>query len=148
MEVTTLVIAIIGAVTGIGSLAWQVVTFRQSGPVVTVTATQAMPTYGAEVGDPHVDVTARNTGRSPVTVTGWGLRFPDGQGMIFPNALRWSTSLPHRLEPGANASWYWPTEEVKRASAERGVRYQDLTAYVNLADGRTINAKRRGIGWK
>jgi hypothetical protein len=68
--------------------------------------------------------------------------------MIFPTALPQSASLPHRLEPGADASWYWPTEEVKKASAEHGVRYQDLTAFVNLADGRKITAKRRGIGWE
>jgi len=68
MEVTTLVIAIIGAVTGLGSLAWQVVTWGQGGPVVAVTARQSFPAFGAHLGDPHMSVTASNSGRSPVTV--------------------------------------------------------------------------------
>lgn len=146
MEVTTLVIAIIGAITGVAALAWQVITWRQSGPVVVVTATQAFPTYGPGVGEPHVNVTASNSGRSPVTVKGWGLRFPDGQTMVFPNPVPWSDPLPNRLEPGADASWYVPTVEVARACAQHGVRQQDMTAFVNLADGRTISVRERGIG--
>ncbi len=146
MEVTTLVIAIIGAITGLGSLAWQVVTWGQSGPVVAVTARQSFPTYGDHVGDPHMSVTASNTGRSPVTVKGWGLRMPDGQTMVMPCNLSWSASLPHRLEPGADASWYMPTAEVQKFCAEHGIRHQDMTAFVNLADGGTINARECGIG--
>jgi hypothetical protein len=146
VEVTTLVIAIIGAVAGLGSLAWQVVTWGQSGPVVAVTARQLFPTYGDHVGDAHMSVTASNSGRSPVTVKGWGLRLPDGQAMIMTTNLPWSDSLPHRLEPGADASWHMPTAEVQKFCADQGIRHQDMTAYVNLADGRTINAKERGIG--
>jgi hypothetical protein len=116
--------------------------------VVKVTARQAMPTYGDRVGDPHVDVTARNTGRSPVTVNGQGLRFPDGQTMVMTTNLPWSARLPHRLESGASASWYWPTEMVTKTCADHGVRYQDLTAFVNLPDGRTVDARERGIGWE
>ena len=36
--------------------------------VVEVAATQALPTYGANVGAWHVDVTATNKVRSPITV--------------------------------------------------------------------------------
>jgi hypothetical protein len=68
MAVAALILGIIGALTGVAALAWQVITWRQSGAVVAVTALQAFPTYGDRVGDQHVNVSARNTGRSPVTV--------------------------------------------------------------------------------
>jgi hypothetical protein len=148
MEIATFVLAIIGAVTGVGSLAWQINTWNQSGPVITVTALQALPTYGDRVGDPLVNVTARNSGRSPVTITGWGLEFLDGQTMVLMQQLRMSTPLPHRLEEGASGSWFIETKDVRDECASRGIRYQDLCAFVNLADGRTIKAKRPGIGLK
>jgi hypothetical protein len=147
MAVTTLVIAIIGAATGIGSLAWQMVTFSKSGPVVTVTATVAFFTHGAEISDPVVNVKATNSGRSPVTVKGWGLRFPNGQTMVILKPAPPSDPLPYRLEPGADANWYVPAVEVARGCAQHGVRQQDVTAFVNLADGRTISARQRGIGF-
>jgi hypothetical protein len=147
MEVATLTIAIIGAVTGVGSLAWQVVAFTQSGPRVNVTAFQALLMGGgSDADDWHVNVTAFNSGRAPVTVKGWGFRMPNGKAIHMISNLSLSASLPHRLEPGSDANWYMPTAEVQRYCTQLGVRHQDITAYVNLADASTVNAKKRGIG--
>ena len=146
MVIAGLILGIIGAITGVAALAWQVITWRQSGAVVAVTARQAFPAYGDHVGEPHVNVSARNSGRSPVTVNGWGLRLPDGGTMVSSNPVPWSSPVPHRLEPGADGSWFLPTHEIARFCAEHGVRQQDMIAFVNLADGRTISAKERGIG--
>ena len=145
MEVAALVLGIVGAVTGVAALAWQVITWIKSGAVVRVTATQAFLAYGGS-SEQFLNVTARNTGRSPVTVKGWGLQFPDGRTMVFPHPAPWSSPPSHRLEPGAEGSWYTPTAEVARSCAEYRVRQQDMTAFVNLADGRTIIARERGIG--
>src|SRR5579862_7627185 len=97
------ILSIAALVLAVASLGWQMLTWRQGGAVVTVTATQAMPTYGhgpdTQVGDPHVNVNAANKGRSPVTVKTWGLRFPDGRTIAIMEPLTWSTPLPHRLEP-------------------------------------------------
>ena len=145
MEVAALVFGIVGTVTGVAALAWQVVTWRKSGAVVRVTATQAFLAYGGS-SEQYLNVTARNTGRSPVTVNGWGLRFPDGRTLFFPNPAPWSSPPSYRLEPGADGNWYAPTAEVARSCTEYSVRQQDMTAFVNLADGRTIIARERGIG--
>ena len=83
-----------------------------------------------------------------MTVNGWGLRCPDGQNMVMINNLAWSTPLPHRLEPAADGKWHILTEDVRTQCEARGIRYQDLVAYVNLADGRTVGAGKRGINWK
>lgn len=146
MVVAALILGIVGALTGVAALAWQVITWRQGGAVVTVSALQAFPTYADQLGEPHVNVTARNSGRSPVTVNGLGLRLPDGRTMVVPSPASWSSPVPHRLEPGADGSWYMPTAEVARFCADNGIKQQDLIAFVRLADGRTISAKQRGIG--
>jgi hypothetical protein len=146
MVIAGLILGIIGAITGVAALAWQIITWRQSGAVVAVTAHQAFPAYGDQLGEPHVNVSARNSGRSLVTVNGWGLRLPNGRTMVNLNPVLWSSPLPHRLEPGADGSWYMPTHEIARFCAEHGVRQQGMIAFVNLADGRTISAKERGIG--
>lgn len=121
------------------------ITWRKSGAVVRVTATQAFLAV-AEPSEQFLNMTAHNTGRSPVTVKGWRLRFPDGGAIVFPNPAPWSSPPSYRLEPGTEGTWFAPTAEVARSCARYGVRQQDMTAFVNLADGRTIIAKERGIG--
>lgn len=146
VAVAALILGIIGALTGVAALAWQVITWRRGGAVVAVTAFQAFPCYGDQAGEAHVNLTARNSGRSPVTVNGWGLKLPGGGSMIVSSPAPWSSPLPHRLEPGADGSWYIPTPEVARFCAGNDIRQQDTIAFVDLADGRTISAKQRGIG--
>jgi hypothetical protein len=147
----TAILSITAIVISCVSLAWQVVTWRQSGPVITVTVSQAMPTYGpgmgTSVGEPHVCVTAANSGRSPITVKNWGLKLADGRTLAM-RGTSWSAALPCRLEPGADASWYVETKSVTESCAANGIRYQDLLAYVSLADGQTIKAREPGIRWK
>jgi hypothetical protein len=145
VTVVALILGIVGALTGVTALVWQVIAWRQGGAVVTVSALQAFPAY-RDHAEPHVKVTARNSGRSPVTVNGFGLRLPDGRTMVVPSPASWSSPVPHRLEPGADGSWYIPTAEVARFCADDGIKQQDLTAFVHLANGRTISAKQRGIG--
>jgi redox-sensitive bicupin YhaK (pirin superfamily) len=36
--------------------------------------------------------------------------------------------------------------EVQAFCAGEGIKHQEMTAFVNLADGGTANAKERGIG--
>ena len=81
-----------------------------------------------------------------MTVDRWGLRLPDGGAMVSLNPVPGSSPVPLRLEPRAHGSWLLPTHEVARFCAERGVRQQNMIAFVDLADGRTIKAKKRGIG--
>ena len=59
VAVAALILGIIGALTGVAALAWQVITWRQGGAVVAVTALQAFPCCGGQAGEAHVNVTAR-----------------------------------------------------------------------------------------
>jgi hypothetical protein len=142
------ILSITAIVVSGASLGWQVLTWRQSGAVVKVTATQAIPTYDHGIGNPHVQITAANKGRSAVSVQSWGLKLPDDRHLAILEWAPWSASCPHRLEAGAAASWYVLTEAITESSKHNGVRYQDLIAYVSLGDGRTIDARKSGIGWE
>jgi hypothetical protein len=102
MEIAGLILGITGTATGVGALAWEVITWRRSGPVVSVDVLQGLPTYGDHVGDPVTCVTATNSGRAPVTVTSWGLELPDGQTMFVQDPFPGSDALPYRLEEGAS----------------------------------------------
>ena len=145
MVITSFILGIVGTTTGVLALIWDVITWRSSGPAVTVTATQAFPTYGDHVGDPLTCVTARNSGRAPVTVSSWGLRLPDGQTMFITETHVMSARLPYRLEEGASGAWYTDTTRIVETCKAHGVDYSDLTAHVNLANGQTDDAERKGI---
>jgi len=115
-------LSIIAIVMSAASLGWQVITWQKGGPVVDVTVSTSMPTYGDRVGDPHVTVTAMYTGRSPVTVNGWGLRCPDGQNMVMINNLAWST--PPAAPTGAGRRREVAHPYRGRQEAVRGARHQ------------------------
>jgi hypothetical protein len=142
-------LSIIAIVLSVAAFGFQVRTWRQSGPVVDVTAFQSLPVGPGTAGEWHLAITAINKGRSPVTVKTFGLKLPDRRHMAIMQWAPFSASLPHRLEPGSDATWYIDTDAIKESCAAEGVRHQDLTAFVSLGDGRTIDARRgSGIGLK
>jgi hypothetical protein len=144
----SLIVSLVALGLSVVSIGWQAWTWRRSGAVVKVTASQSFPVFGSDVGDPHVSVTATNKGRSPVTVNSWGFETPTGNKIFVTQPLSWSTPLEHRLEPGTEASWYAVTEEIVNTCRDNGVRYQDLRAWVRLGTGRRVYSRKRGIGWK
>lgn len=94
VPVASLILGIIGSVTGIGALAWQFYTWARSGPVITVSTSQGFPVHGNRLGEQTTGITARNSGRAPITVNSWGLRLPDGQNMVVLDPLPGSAGLP------------------------------------------------------
>ena len=57
---------------------------------------------------------------------------------------RWVTPLPHRLEAHSEASWWMPTDDVKRECTTRGIDYTDLVGSVSLGTGHRATARRKG----
>jgi hypothetical protein len=145
MVITSFILGIVGSITGVLGLGWSVIIWRRSGPLVKVTVKQAFPTYGDHLGEPLICVTAHNSGRAPVTVSSWGLRLSDGQTMMITESFPLSSALPYRLEEGASGSWYTDTLRVVETCRAHGVDYDDLIAYVDLGNGQSVDAKRKGI---
>lgn len=140
-------LSIAAIVIALASLGWQVVTWQQSGPVIRVTTGTAFFTVGPQISEPYIFVTAANKGRGPVTVNSWGLKLPSGRHIVKIQPVAQSESLPCRLEPGADASWYIEVSAAEDACHAEGAQYDDdLLAYVKLGDGRTVEASRSGIG--
>jgi hypothetical protein len=133
----------VGAVTGILALTWQISTWRRSGHRVKVTRGRS---YQMRDDAPPLEmffVNARNVGSAPVTVTGWGVSLGKAKkNLTVYRPELGSTPLPHRLEPGAELNLYVQTAHVRRATVELGVPLNDMRAWVQLATGQKLNAKR------
>ena len=151
MLATTL--AIIALVVSVASLAWQVVTWRTSGPVVRVRKTYMR--YYHQVSDEKSGVTfaviVTNVGRAPITVNEVRLEFDSPIGRWFDlvwlqklvppqDAAYLSTPLPFRLEPASDATF-----EIKFEAPESffvqllNEKEPPLNAVVVLGNGRKIS---------
>jgi hypothetical protein len=94
LEVATLVLALVGALTGVVALVWNVVVFVWSGPRVRVEIHEALTDGASMVYGPStwtgdtmapgvwteraIALEVINTGRAPVTIASVGVRFSDG----------------------------------------------------------------------
>lgn len=142
----TLVIALIGLALSLISLGWQIWSWLHNGPWVQVTSQHA---YAAEIGGavgPHlIAVRAINKGRAATTVTGFGLRSPSGGTIVSPNQPMQTHSLPHRLEPHSDATFYMLGSSVKETLQEQKIRPSDVRPYVTLGSGKS--ARGKPVNW-
>lgn len=144
-----LVIAVIGALTGIVSLWWQILTRRRAAHNVRVSVSSSLPVpaYG-EVPDWQACVSPANIGAAPVAITGWGLEMPNKRGSLVQTKFSpFSEALPHLLQPGTSINLFWPQAEVRLAIATHApdLKASQLRAFVHLGTGEKVYAKRAGI---
>ena len=156
MSVETLAIigavtGVVGALTGVASLGWQVVTQRRSGRLVDVTCAYHVPVYGPpgaqQLGDDHqVAVKVTNAGGSPVTVTNYGVSMDgktSGENLFVTAPVPWSARLPCLVEPGGKpAELLVPVDELRRVHQEKGIPFDRMRPWVDLGDGRRVFSKR------
>jgi phosphatidylserine/phosphatidylglycerophosphate/cardiolipin synthase-like enzyme len=98
--VAALILGIVGSVTGISSLIWQVISWRRAGPVVRLSASSSFFKSG-------IAITAFNTGRSDVTVNNLIVPLRDGKAWPIAEGMKGlvitEDHFPHRLEAGTSA---------------------------------------------
>ncbi len=139
----TLAIAVVGAVTGIASLAWQAWVFIRSGPNVVVKVSGGVTSFRPDnSADMIFIVEARNVGRSPCQITGWGLDFPDGRQYVQFRPPPGSTPVPYTIEGGHRATWLVPMAELAEEPellTEDPVR---VKGFVHLGNGDRIVSPR------
>jgi hypothetical protein len=116
--------------------------FEESGPKVSVTCTDAELDVGG-VWTRAIAVTARNDGRGPVTISGWGLRFRTddvdeelrltGQRLQKGELTPLGPAVPCELGGLNSVSWKAPLGAV--ASRLRDANAHSLRPYVQLGTG-------------
>lgn len=162
LDIVTLVVAGIGALTGIAALAWQAATFALSGGRAKVTLKVAWlsPGGGALVGEPGTwhpgrrpaegfdlecfGVEVVNVGRLPITVTGWGVDI--GKAQLGYVLAAWNPPLPHRLDVGEQATWFVEAPSVAAAASALaevvgGNPSVRLRANAKLGTGKSVTSK-------
>jgi hypothetical protein len=98
------------------------------------------------VGGPEVvGVKITNHGRAPLVIEGVALRVHGGSSSYVPIGDKIGPDLPHRIEPGANASWYTPIDGAKAlVSTSREVfqeKVTDVYMTAELGTGKTIKTR-------
>lgn len=166
MTVASFVIALIGLIAAISSLAWQAVTFVLSGirpqcnmmhgainpgrqfATYPITGRQLrLPSSAAAQGftEEALFVTVHNTGRLPFSVKNWHLVLEGGvRTGILNNPL--GPSLPHRLEVGEEATWAIEMDQVNRVAAawrsQGGGATVPAWMEVQVGNGKTYKSKQ------
>ena len=133
----------VGAIAGVAALIWQLATWRKSAHNVKVSRTRSWFTYrDGRASDDMVCFAARNVGASAVTVMHWGIALGNDENMVVLDPVFNSTSLPHRLESGAELSLYIHARDLRNATRDRNVKLEAMRGWVGLATGRKAYAKR------
>lgn len=126
---------VVGALTGIASLVWQIIVHRRAGRLVLVRTPNVIPVYGPPYApeihaDHYVAIIVSNRGGAPVTVTNYGVamggRRPKNNLYVM-DRLAWATRLPASVEPGGEpAQLLVPASELRRAHDERGTPFRKM----------------------
>jgi len=144
LSIVGLVVAVVGALTGVVSLAWQITTRRRGAYNVRVSVSSSLQMYpDGAVSDWFVCVSPANIGASPVAVTSWGLEMPGGGSLNQLLHVAGSAVLPHSLGPGTSINLLMATAAVRDALEEYapGVEPSQLRAWVSLGTGERVYAK-------
>ncbi|MBF4770279.1 hypothetical protein ISU10_21090 [Nocardioides agariphilus] len=148
LEVSTLVIAVVGAVTGVAALATQVWGLLIAGPRIKVTVANALVPIGGPGGSLTwaLSLDASNVGRLPVTILDAGTTFRAGRewkkaplGMMPADSWH-GDRAPYRLADGEATTWI--LEPVTLAQAAEENRVRDVYGYVRLATGKTVRSRK------
>ena len=141
LDITTLVIAVIGLAAALLSLGWQVASWLLSGPRVRAGISPGIVTMSdGTIGPPCITVEARNVGRAEASLVMWGFRLPDG-GTFVPAmspGTWWGPSLPVTLAGGHATTWLVNIESLVEARAQAGFAEVDIRAVVSLGSGKKI----------
>lgn len=140
----TLAIAVIGALTGIASLGWQVWSFARTGPKVKVsTAWGVAPVSSPDQPDTVFIVDAHNVGRSPVGVVGWGLLLPDGRSVVTAGRLPGSSPVPATVDGGHSLKWMMRLADVPEEVLQTNDRAElKLRGFVHLGTGEQVVSRK------
>lgn len=106
-------IALAGLVLAVVSLTWQVISWSFTGARVKVSLSRGFVGYPDGRTRPVVIITARNVGRAPATIAGWGLRLPDSRQVVMLEYTQWvGPTPPFRLVGQDAIDYRWPEDKL------------------------------------
>lgn len=146
ISIVGLIVAAIGAATGIAALVWQIVTRTRGAHRVKVRAVPGMMLVGKGFNQgPFIEIQISNSGAAPVQIRQWSIVFPDKTGMLVavPEPLPVQPSLPYMLEAGTRVSFFTRASAIAEGLNSRDIR--TAAVEVHLATGQTIRGKRGQI---
>lgn len=138
-DIVAISIAVLGLVLSTISLTWQVVQWKLAGSRVKVETRLAMGIGGQPLYDKLLMITARNVGRTAISLTGWGLLHADRDAHVPGHTMDvpFNPAMPVRLEPGTAQDFYMALEPTVRQLTEMGVLpAARLYGFVSLATGK------------
>ncbi|CAM5589963.1 hypothetical protein [Streptomyces purpurascens] len=140
----SLLISIGALVVSTVALVWQFISWLRTGPVIQVKTHLAIPVIGGEMSpEDFLAVNATNRGRSPATITGWGLLLPGGATTAATSApLPGVEPLPFRIDPFAETSWYISDAEIDHICQARGCSRSDIRPFVIVSGQGRKTGKR------
>lgn len=119
-------------------------THRQQGSRIECKWSNAYPAYGSQLGERHIHVQAINQGRSPTTISGWGLEIVDPQDRLTDSTVvvfkseRWQPTLPYRLDSESSVGWMIAFDEPQATLARHPAPVKGVLAYVQTGTGRRV----------
>ncbi len=146
ISIIGLVVASIGAATGIAALVWQIVTRTRGAHRVKVRAVPGMMLVRGGFNEgPFIEIQISNSGAAPVQIRQWSIVFPDNTGMVVavPELLPVQPSLPYMLQAGTRVSFFTRTSAI--AEALNGKDIRTAAVQVQLATGQTVRGRRGQI---
>lgn len=161
LAIFTLTVAVVGALTGVMSLAWAIVSHRSAGVRVAVDFAPGLAQtrgflaidlkrakpgpmgYGME-GLPAFCATVRNTGRLAARVV--SIEMHVGLFSYKSFEMPFSPSLPHAIDVSDRATWFFHAQDaVAVASAQQSVHpdstARDLYVTVELGSGAKVRSR-------
>jgi hypothetical protein len=151
LAIIGVITGVVGALTGVASLAWQVVNQRRSGRLVDVTCSYHVPVYGPPGApqfrnDDQVSIKVASVGGAPVTVTNYGVSMngrKSGENLFVTAPVSWSTRLPFSVEPGGEpAELLVPVDALRQEHEQRRIPFHLMRPWVDLGDGRRVYSKQ------
>lgn len=143
---------IVGALTGVLSLAWQIVAHRASGRLVNVETSYVMPIYGPPHApefrdDDQVAIAVINRGGAPVTVLNYGVSMSGKthrqQNLFVTDRHPMTSQLPAVVHPGGEpVTVHVPVKNLRRIHEEKGISFRRMWPWVELGDGRKVFANK------
>ncbi len=126
MGVASFALSLVALVFSAIAIGWQIANFFLTGQrvKVDVTGMNVVSVSPQELHEPIIQVTVRATGRVPVEVTGWAVRWPNNQAIVgaiiaaqYGNrpGVFLGDPLPTLIEPGRSASFNIPQVAITQA---------------------------------